>query len=109
MAGTGAAVGKLLGANRGMRGGLGSAALLLEIGLVAGDLAPGDAAGDVVDRETDTALAGACGNGRTSSLGVTVMLQSGRRMGTASAPEDTTPGVVATNGNFLPRLGNLPK
>lgn len=96
-AGAGATVGKMLGAGRGMRGGLGSAAIALENGLVVGALAAVNALGDVVDPDTGSIVAGArseSGDGFADTMSI---LRSGWRLGTTETTENTTLGVVATN------------
>lgn len=60
-AGSGATVGKLMGAARASRGGLGAAAVMLPGGARVAALAAVNAIGDVVDPETGRILAGARG------------------------------------------------
>lgn len=60
-AGSGATVGKLMGAARASRGGLGAAAILLPGGTSVAAIAAVNAVGDVVDPETGRILAGARG------------------------------------------------
>ena len=57
-AGAGATVGKLAGAGRAMKGGVGSAALRLDSGLIVGALVVVNAVGTVVDPRTGKAVAG---------------------------------------------------
>lgn len=57
-AGTGATVGKLNGFERAMKGGLGSASLRLENGLVVGAIVAVNAVGHVIDPHTSEILAG---------------------------------------------------
>lgn len=94
-AGTGATVGKILGPERMMKGGLGSASFHLEGGLVVGAIAAVNAFGDV--REGGRVLAGPRLD--DGSLGDTVELlpeaASRLRWG-----QNTTLCVVATNGRL---------
>jgi L-aminopeptidase/D-esterase-like protein len=65
-AGTGATVGKLLGASRATKGGLGTASRHLEGGLIVAALAVVNALGDVVDPATRQIVAGVrAGDGRS--------------------------------------------
>jgi L-aminopeptidase/D-esterase-like protein len=96
-AGTGATVGKALGLERAMKGGLGSASVVLEDGLVVGALAAVNAFGEVRDPQTGEILAGP--RLEDGTLGDTVKLLpeavSRMRWG-----EDTTLGIVATNADL---------
>jgi len=58
-AGTGATVGKLAGPTLMMKGGLGSASIALDGGLVVGAIVVVNAAGDVIDPQTQQVIAGA--------------------------------------------------
>ena len=60
-AGTGATVAKLLGRNRGLKGGIGTSGLDLGEGLVVGAIVAVNAVGGVVDPETSEIVAGAAG------------------------------------------------
>jgi L-aminopeptidase/D-esterase-like protein len=98
-AGAGATVGKLLGMNRAMKGGLGSFALELDSGLVVGALVAVNAVGTVVDPHTGRPIAGArSADGRTVEDPFALV----RRGLTAAGPggENTTIGVVATNARL---------
>jgi len=96
-AGTGATVGKALGMERAMKGGVGSASVGLDGGLVVGALAAVNAFGGVRDPDSGKVLAGP----RTDdgALGDTVELlpEAVTRMRWG---EDTTLGIVATNANL---------
>jgi len=93
--GTGATVGKVLGMERAMKGGLGSASVALEDGLLVGSLAVVNAFGHVRDSRTGKILAGPrLDNG---TLGDTVGLLPEARMRWG---ENTTLGVVATNARL---------
>jgi L-aminopeptidase/D-esterase-like protein len=96
-AGTGATVGKVLGMDRAMKGGLGSASAHLAGGLVVGALAAVNAFGEVRDPRTREVLAGP--RLEDGTLGDTVELlpeaAAHLRWG-----ESTTLGIVATNARL---------
>ncbi|MSP13721.1 MAG: peptidase S58 family protein [Chloroflexi bacterium] len=104
-AGTGATVGKLLGAQFAMKGGLGSASLTLSNGVVVAALAAVNALGDVVDPATGKILAGTRQPGSENFLNSTdTMIYAAGRAGGA-APQtrpgvNTTLAVVATNAQL---------
>ncbi len=93
-AGAGATVGKLLGPGQAMRGGVGTAAVALDDGLVVAALVVVNAVGDVIDPAADRILAGA-----RSPDGGLADARLVLRQGAAEAPpgQNTTVGVVATN------------
>src|SRR3712207_4452511 len=93
-AGTGATVGKVLGMERAMKGGLGSASVRLDGGLVVAALAAVNAFGGVRDPDDGRILAGPRLD--DGALGDTVELlpEAASRMRWG---EDTTLGIVATN------------
>jgi L-aminopeptidase/D-esterase-like protein len=98
-AGAGATIGKLLGAGRAMKGGIGSAAIALDSGLIVGALVAVNAAGSVVDPRTGRAIAGVrTADGR--SLEDPFALVRRGVAATAPAREQTTIGVVATNARL---------
>jgi L-aminopeptidase/D-esterase-like protein len=101
-AGTGATVGKVLGMERAMKGGIGSASVQLEGGLVVGALAAVNAFGDVRD-ERGTVLAGP--RLQDGKLGGTVELlpEAAARMRWG---ENTTLGIVATNARLTKPQAN---
>lgn len=95
-AGTGATVGKMLGLENAMKGGLGSASIQLEDGLVVAALAVVNAVGDVRD-ERGNILAGPRGEGGGLQDSVELMSQAADRMRWG---RNTTLGVVATNARL---------
>lgn len=98
-AGAGATVGKLLGSKRAMKGGLGSAAILLPGGLVVAALVAVNAGGNVIDPATGRFIAGA----RTDDGGSIADLRAWLRQAPRDAArpmENTTLGVVATNARL---------
>jgi L-aminopeptidase/D-esterase-like protein len=95
-AGTGASVGKILGMERAMKGGLGSCALQVE-GLQVGALVAVNCLGDVVDPLTGEKLAGPLGDdGRTMADTEEIMIRSFAEKKDLFGG-NTTIGVVATN------------
>jgi len=100
-AGAGATVGKMLGSDRAMKGGFGTAALTLESGLTIAAAVTVNAVGDIVDPATGTVVAGA----RTTDGRGFVDMRRALRDASGSdarAPGpteggNTTIGVVATN------------
>ncbi len=95
-AGTGATVGKVLGLERAMKGGLGSASVRLDGGLVVAALAAVNAFGHVLDEEGGILAGPRLEDGR---LGDTVELleEAASRVRWA---ENTTLGIVATNARL---------
>lgn len=97
-AGTGATVGKILGYQYGMKGGLGTASLCLNNGVVIAALAVVNAAGDILDTKTNQIVAGARrtdGQGFADIMGT---LAGGVEASRESwSARNTTLGVVATN------------
>jgi L-aminopeptidase/D-esterase-like protein len=96
-AGTGATVGKVLGLERAVKGGVGSASVDLGGGIFVGALAAVNAFGDVWDADTGTTIAGP--RREDGSFGDTVDLlpEAATRMGWG---QNTTLGVVATNARL---------
>jgi L-aminopeptidase/D-esterase-like protein len=98
-AGAGATVGKLLGRERAMKGGVGSAALTTADGLVVGALVVVNAVGSVIDPRTARVIAGARGaDGRRLEDPFELVRRGVAPPGPAR--EHTTIGVVATNARL---------
>ncbi len=97
-AGTGATVGKVLGPERAMKGGLGSAAVRLPSGAVVGALAAVNCAGDVVDPDTGRIVAGA--RGPSGGLADTARWLAGGGQSRAAEGANTTIAVVATDARL---------
>ena len=96
-AGTGATVAKLAGADRALKGGLGTASELLGTGVVVAAVAAVNAVGGIRDGRTGEVVAGPRGD-KAGFLDVDELLATGR--GRRRAPEqaeNTTIAVVATN------------
>ena len=76
-AGAGATVGKLAGAARAMKGGIGSASIALPNGLIVGAIAAVNAAGDVVDPSTGKVVAGVRTEDGKTLADARVLIRSG--------------------------------
>jgi L-aminopeptidase/D-esterase-like protein len=97
-AGAGATVGKT-GAGGAMKGGIGSASIVMSDGLVVAALVAVNAVGDIVDPATGTVVAGvrtADGRGLADAR---KLLRAGQPV-RATAGQNTTIGVVATNARL---------
>jgi len=95
-AGAGALVGKLLGADRAMKGGLGSWALNRPDGLKVGAIAAVNPVGDVVDPATGKIIAGARKSDGSGFADTMAQLRKGYIPG-SPFKENTLVAVVATN------------
>lgn len=96
-AGTGASVGKVLGRERAMKGGLGSSSVALPGGLVVAALAVVNAFGDVRDPSTGAILAGPRKEDGTHADSVEHLMGAAPFM---RWDENTTLAVVATNAGL---------
>jgi len=104
-AGTGATVGKILGMEGCMKGGVGTSSIRLPGGIVVGAIVVVNALGDVVDPQTGRILAGA----RDPKTGE--FINTWRFMLKGNATKDatfgnTTVGVVATNAYLTKEQAN---
>jgi len=102
-AGAGATVGKLAGAARSMKGGIGSASIALPNGLIVGAIAAVNAAGDVVDPSTGKVVAGVRSEDGKTLADARVLIRSGAlgpAPAAARAGGNTTIAVVATNARL---------
>ena len=95
-AGTGAAVGKLFGIDRAMRGGIGSASVTVG-GITVGALVAVNAIGDVIDPATGRVVAGARTADGTALFGTMQALLRGEVPAPLQPGMATTIGVVATD------------
>ncbi len=95
-AGTGAAVGKLFGIQRAMRGGLGSASVTVG-GITVSALVVVNAIGDVIDPSTGEPIAGARSENGKRLQGTMRSMLRGELMAPLQAGSATTLGVVATD------------
>ena len=98
-AGAGATVGKLLRSDRGMKAGIGSAALELPGGLVVAALVAVNAAGNVVDPSTGRTIAGGRTDDGAGIADLRRLLRSTVRVPDRTL-ENTTLAVVATNATL---------
>jgi L-aminopeptidase/D-esterase-like protein len=96
-AGTGATVGKVLGLERAMKGGIGSASVVLDGGLVVGALAAVNAFRDIRDPNTGSVLAGPRLDDGTLGDTVELLPEAASRMWWG---QNTTLGIVATNAGL---------
>lgn len=84
-----------------MKGGVGSAARILESGLVVAALVAVNAVGDVVDPETGAVVAGARTEDGTGLIDVRTLIRRGRLRGRGVGEgRSTTLAVVATNARL---------
>jgi L-aminopeptidase/D-esterase-like protein len=98
-AGAGATVGKMMGMERAMKGGIGTAAITLSDGVVVAALVAVNAYGDVIDPASGRVVAGvrtADGNGLADAR---VLLRGGSAL-KKLVGENSTIGVVATNAKL---------
>jgi L-aminopeptidase/D-esterase-like protein len=104
-AGIGATVGKALGPERAMKGGIGTASVASLDGLIAGAIAAVNAAGDVVDPATGIVIAGA--RGKRGQIDETFdVLREGRFWQPEAAERNTVLVVVATNAALTKEQAN---
>ncbi len=104
-AGAGATIGKALGPERAMKGGIGTASESAQNGLIAGAVAAVNAAGNVVDPDTGVAIAGARGK-RNRIEDVTEILREGRIWQPELVAQNTVLVVVATNAMLTKEQAN---
>jgi L-aminopeptidase/D-esterase-like protein len=95
-AGAGCSVGKLFGIDRAMRGGLGSASLVVD-GITVAALVAVNAIGDVIDPATGGIVAGARTPDGGALLGTMAALRRGELPAKLQAGAATTLGVIATD------------
>lgn len=98
-AGTGASVGKILGMDKAMKGGLGS--FCIKTGeLYVGAVAAVNCLGDVVDPDTGLILAGAYSHERKSFINSENVIMEDIQKNKAPFTGNTTIGVIITNGRL---------
>jgi L-aminopeptidase/D-esterase-like protein len=102
---TGATVGKALGPERAMKGGIGTASERAYNGLIAGALAAVNAAGDVVDPDGGRIIAGARDE-RGGFADAVEVLRAGRLWQPEVAEQNTVLVVVATNAALTKEQAN---
>lgn len=96
-AGTGATVAKALGAERALKGGIGSAAERTASGVTVGALMAVNSFGEVVDPDSGLVVAGPRGEGPGSFADTLEVLRSRPPLSPFSPPPNSTIGVVATD------------
>ena len=99
-AGAGATVGKLLGRERAMKAGIGSAAIRTPEGLVVAALVVVNAVGDIIDPATGEVVAGARTADGQGLIDVRTLLRQGSLPGRSRPGRNTTLAVVATNARL---------
>jgi len=104
-AGTGATVGKALGPDRGMKGGVGTASERSIGGLIAGALAVVNASGEVIEPRTGRTIAGARRDDGSIDE-TTEVLREGRFWTPETPRENTVLVVVATNADLNKEQAN---
>ncbi|MDH3298644.1 MAG: P1 family peptidase [Gemmatimonadota bacterium] len=98
-AGAGATVGKLLGMDRAMKGGIGTASIRLANGLVVAAIVAVNAVGDIIDPATGQLIAGVRSEAGDELVDARTILREG--IAPASMPgSNTVIGVVATNARL---------
>ncbi|HET9645013.1 MAG TPA: P1 family peptidase [Burkholderiaceae bacterium] len=99
-AGAGARVGKLFGIERAMRGGIGTASIVVD-GISIAAMVAVNAVGDVIDPASGRVLAGArAGDGRTLLGSTSAMMRGEKPASPLTAGANTTIGVVATDASL---------
>ena len=98
-AGAGATIGKLMGMDRAMKGGLGTASLAQPDGLVVAALVAVNAYGDVIDPATGRVVAGVRTEDGTRLADARALLRSGAAH-KKPLGENSTIGIVATNARL---------
>ncbi len=96
-AGAGATIGKLAGAARAMRGGLGTASITTPSGLTVAALVAVNAAGDIVDPSTGRVVAGVRTPDGKGLADARTLIRSGALSRPDAFGRNTTLAVVATN------------
>ncbi len=100
-AGTGATVGKALGAGRRVKGGVGTAGIDLGDGVIVGAVVAVNAVGGVHDPDTGALVAGARSDDDGEMVDVLdAMVSSDREPSAVKFADNTTIGVVATNARL---------
>ena len=99
-AGAGATVGKTAGAGRAMKGGIGSAAIVMPDGLIVAAIVAVNAAGDVIDPATGKVVAGVRTPDGKGLADARVLLRAGGPRRPGGAGQNTTLGILATNATL---------
>ena len=104
--GTGATVGKALGMDRAVRGGVGTASISLGDGLVVGAIMAVNAVGGVVDPENGRVVAGPRNEEDSGFFDTLKLITSPDYVGPQAATSNTCVGVVATNATLNKEQAN---
>ncbi|HEY7499022.1 MAG TPA: P1 family peptidase [Vicinamibacterales bacterium] len=99
-AGAGATVGKMMGLERAMKGGLGTTAIVRPEGLVVAAMVAVNARGDVIDPSTGRVVAGMRSEDGKRLADVRAWLRSGLKPPLPEPMQNTTIGIVATNAQL---------
>ncbi|MBB6219008.1 L-aminopeptidase/D-esterase-like protein [Anaerosolibacter carboniphilus] len=99
-AGTGATVGKILGHEQSMKGGIGSASIALDNGLVVGAIVAVNALGDIRDHHTGKIIAGAREKDTGALIDTCAYLKQHAHTSLAFKRDNTTIGTIATNARL---------
>ena len=99
-AGAGATIGKLAGAARAMRGGLGTASITTPSGLTVAALVVVNAVGDIIDPATGRVIAGVRTPDGKGLADARTLIRTGALVRPAGFSRNTTIGVVATNATL---------
>ena len=105
-AGTGATVGKVLGPERAVKGGIGTAGVDLGHGLAVGAIVAVNALGGVVDPDTGAIIAGPRREDGVMLDSMELITSPGYDESRRPAPSNTTIGVVATNARLTKEQAN---
>jgi len=106
-AGTGATVAKLLGRERCVKGGIGTARVHLGEGVTVGAIVAVNAVGGIVDPETSQIVAGPLGeDGATMQDSMALITDPAYEVSRTPPGENTTIGVVATNATLTKSQAN---
>ena len=98
-AGAGATVGKLRGQARAMKGGVGTASITLDDGLIVAAIVAVNAVGDIIDPATGEIVAGVRGADGQGFADARILLREGE-LDEPQGLANTTIGVVATNATL---------
>jgi L-aminopeptidase/D-esterase-like protein len=98
-AGAGATVGKIAGLDRAMKGGIGSAAIVMPDGLIVSAVVAVNALGDVIDPASGRVVAGVRTADGAGLADARALLRSGAPL-RAFSGENSTIGIVATNATL---------
>lgn len=99
-AGAGATIGKLAGAARAMRGGLGTASITTPTGLTVAAIVAVNAVGDVIDPSTGRVIAGVRTPDGKGLADARTLIRAGALARPTAFGRNTTIGVVATNAQL---------